>query len=466
MPDPPKHVLLVEDEAPLREAVAEQLSDRGYKVVQAESGEIAVAKLTDFAFDIIITDLRLPGIDGSAVVETAVARYPEIIAIVVTGFGTVKDAVEAIKRGAWDFVSKPFQIDELLLVLDAALEQRRLKSENAYLRAQLEERYGFSGIIGRSQPMTRLFQLLETVAATSSTILITGETGTGKEVVARAIHHSSPRRQNRFVALNCSAIPETLLEAEIFGHVRGAFTGAVGNRQGRLEQANKGTLFLDEVGTMSAALQMKLLRVLQEREFERVGDSHTIKVDVRVIAATNSDLGRMVAEGSFREDLFYRLNVIPVELPALRERKEDIPLLVQHFHDQLAKEGSGAKRGPVERKSVAQDAMRRLMAYSWPGNVRQLENAVERAVAFSASRSQIDVDDLPADVQQAQEVTVAPAVALPEEGLDLDEYIANVERELIQRSLERTGGNKGQAAKLLNLKRTTLVEKLKRFDRS
>ena len=307
------------------------MADRGFPVEQAESGEAALARLADFAFDIIVTDLRLPGIDGSAVVEAAVARYPDIIAIVVTGYGTVKDAVEAIKRGAWDFVSKPFQIDELLHVLDSALEQRRLKSENAYLRAQLEERYRFEGVVGKSRAMEQLFQLLETVAATSSTILITGETGTGKEVVARAIHHNSPRRMHRFVALNCSAIPETLLEAELFGHVRGAFTGAVGNRQGRLEQAHKGTLFLDEVGTMSAALQMKLLRVLQEREFERIGDSHTTKVDVRVIAATNSDLAEMVADGQFREDLFYRLNVIPVQLPPLRERKEDIPLLVQHF---------------------------------------------------------------------------------------------------------------------------------------
>src|SRR5829696_5193343 len=375
MPETPKHLLIVEDEAPLREAIAEQLTDRGYRVEQAESGEAAIAKLADFAFDIIITDLRLPGIDGSAVVESAVERYPHIIAIVVTGYGTVKDAVEAIKRGASDFVNKPFQIDELLHVLDSALEQRRLKSENAYLRAQLDERYRFEGIIGKSRPMTRLFQLLETVAATNSTILITGETGTGKEVVARAIHHNSPRRLHRFVALNCSAIPETLLEAELFGHVRGAFTGAVGNRQGRLEQANKGTLFLDEVGTMSAALQMKLLRVLQEREFERVGDSNTIKVDVRIIAATNSDLGRMVAGGQFREDLFYRLNVIPVQLPPLRARKEDVPLLVQHFLQKYA-----AERAPL---AVSQEAMRRLMAYQWPGNVRQLENAIERAVAFT-----------------------------------------------------------------------------------
>src|ERR1700730_6426389 len=234
MPDTAKHLLLVEDESLLRQAIAEQLADRGYHVEQADSGEAAIAKLADFAFDIIVTDLRLPGIDGSAVVEAAVERYPHIVAIVVTGYGTVKDAVEAIKRGASDFVSKPFQIDELLHVLDSALEQRRLKSENAYLRSQLEERYRFEGIIGKSRPMTLLFQLLETVAPTNSTILINGDTGTGKEVVARAIHHNSGRRAHRFVALNCSAIPETLLEAELFGHVRGAFTGAVGHRQGRL----------------------------------------------------------------------------------------------------------------------------------------------------------------------------------------------------------------------------------------
>src|SRR5579864_1738707 len=343
MPDSVKHLLLVEDEAPLRQAIAEQLADRGYHVEQAATGEQAIARLADFAFDVIVTDLRLPGVDGSFVLEAAVERYPDIVAIVVTGYGTVKDAVEAIKRGAWDFVSKPFQIDELLHVLDAALEQRRLKSENAYLRAQLEERYRFEGLIGKSRAMIRLLQLLETVAATSSTILVAGETGTGKEVVARAIHHNSPRRLHRFVALNCSAIPETLLEAELFGHVRGAFTGAVGNRQGRLEQAHKGTLFLDEVGTMSAALQMKLLRVLQQREFERVGDSHTIKVDVRVIAATHNDLTRMVADGEFRGDLYYRLNVIPIQLAPLSERKDDIPLLVQHFLDKFQREGPAAR---------------------------------------------------------------------------------------------------------------------------
>jgi transcriptional regulator with PAS, ATPase and Fis domain len=310
--------------------------------------------------------------------------------------------------------------------------------------------------------MAHLFQLLETVAPTNSTILITGDTGTGKEVVARAIHHNGPRRMQRFVALNCSAIPETLLEAEMFGHVRGAFTGAVGTRQGRLEQAHKGTLFLDEIGTMSAALQMKLLRVLQEREFERIGDSHTTKVDVRVIAATNSDLDKMVADGSFREDLFYRLNVIPVHLPSLRERVEDIPLLVQHF---LEKFGSAVTpaRPPL---TVSQEAMRRLMAYEWPGNVRQLENAVERAFAFSVGRSQLEVTDLPPEVQRTHEAPPASSIQLPEDGVDLERFIAGIERHLIERSLERTAGNKGRAAKLLNMKRTTLVEKLKRFGRN
>jgi DNA-binding NtrC family response regulator len=458
MPDSTKHLLLVEDEAALRTAVAEQLADRGFVVDQAESGEQAIARLADFAYDAIVTDLRMPGISGSAVVEAALERYPDIVAIVVTGYGTVKDAVEAIKRGAADFVSKPFQIDELTHALDSALEQRRLKSENAYLRAQLDARHSFEGIVGKSPVMKKLFQLLETVAPTNSTILVTGETGTGKEVVARAIHHNSPRRAQRFVALNCSAIPETLLEAELFGHVRGAFTGAIGNRQGRLEQAHKGTLFLDEVGTMSTALQMKLLRVLQEREFERVGDTHTIKVDVRVIAATNSDLGRMVAEGQFREDLYYRLNVIPVRLPPLRERKDDVPLLVQHFLDKLRVDGT-----PVV--TVSQEAMRSLMAFVWPGNVRQLENAIERAVAFASSRGQIEAADLPPEVASARTESAMPGVSLPEEGLDLESLIAGIERDLIQRSLERTGGNKGQAAKLLNLKRTTLVEKIKRLHR-
>jgi DNA-binding NtrC family response regulator len=460
MTEDTKHVLIVEDEAPLREVIAERLGDHGFRVVQAATGEDALERLAEFAFDIIITDLRLPGIDGTQVLETALKLYPEIIGIVVTGYGTVKDAVDAIKRGATDFITKPFQFEGLRHVLDSALEQRQLKSENAYLRSQLEQRYRFEGIIGRSRPMRDLFQLLETVAGTSSTILVSGETGTGKELVARAIHHNSPRKAHRFVALNCSAIPETLLEAELFGHVRGAFTGAVDTRAGRLEQANRGTLFLDEVGTMSPALQMKLLRVLQEREFERVGDSRTVRVDVRVIAATNSDLGRLVSENRFREDLYYRLNVIPIRLPPLRDRKEDVPLLVSHFLERFCRD----QVPPRPAMTVSQQAMRRLMAYGWPGNVRQLENALERAVALGSGRSQIELGDLPPEIQEAVEAPLPRQLVLPEEGLDFQTYIHGVERELIQQSLDRTDGNKGQAARLLNLKRTTLVEKLKRLD--
>jgi len=448
------HLLFVDDEPALRAVMAQRLAERGFEVVEADSGERALQLLDQFAFDVIVTDLRMPGLDGSRVIEAARERYPGIVAIVITGYGTVKDAVDAIKRGASDFVAKPFQFDELLHVLQKALEQRRLRSENAYLRSQLEERYQFGGILGRSRPMQTLFQLLETVAAASSTILVTGETGTGKEVVARAIHHNSPRRANRFVALNCSAIPETLLEAELFGHVRGAFTGAVGARQGRFEQAHRGTLFLDEVGTMSTALQMKLLRALQEREFERVGDNQTVKVDVRVIAATNSDLARMVADGTFREDLYYRLNVIPITLPPLRERRDDIPLLAKHFLEKFS---------PGSAIQASQGAMRLLMSYGWPGNVRQLENAIERAVALSAGRREIDVADLPPEIQSVPPMTTTPFVDFPDDGLDLPSYLSRIEQDLISRALERTGGNRNRAAELLRIKRTTLVEKLKRI---
>ena len=458
MADTQKHLLIVDDEGTLRSAIAERLADHEFTVVEAGSGEEAVQRLAEFAFDILITDLRLPGIGGREVLDAALERYPDIIAIVITGYGTVKDAVEAIKQGATDFVTKPFQFDALLHVVQSALEQRRLKSENAYLRSQLEDRYRIDGLVGSSRIMRDLFQLLETVAATSSTVLITGETGTGKELAARAIHHNSARRSNRFVALNCSAIPETLLEAELFGHARGAFTGAVGTRQGRVEQAHKGTLFLDEVGTMSPSLQSKLLRVLQEREFERVGDSHTIKIDVRVVAATHSDLAKMVAEGTFREDLFYRLNVLPVQLPPLRERRDDIPLLVQHFLQRLTQDSG---RGAM---TVSQEAMRRLMAYRWPGNVRQLENTVERAIAFTQGRSVVDVHDLPPEIQNQPVVVEGTEPWLPEDGLDFERYIEAIELSLIKRSLERTQGNKRQAARLLNLKRTTLIEKLKRLE--
>jgi two-component system response regulator PilR (NtrC family) len=449
------HVLLVDDEDALRSVVAERLADHGFEVTQAASGEAAIEALERFAFDVVVSDLRLPGVDGHQVIDAALDRYPAVIPIVVTGYATVKDAVGLIKRGAVDFIAKPFQFDELLHVLTSALEQRRLRNENAYLRRQLDERFGLGAMVGQSDAMRSLFQVVETVASSNATILITGETGTGKEMVARAIHQASPRRPFRFVAINCSAIPETLLEAELFGHVKGAFTGAVQSRAGRIEQADRGTLFLDEVGTMPAILQMKLLRVLQEREFERVGDTRSTKVDVRVVAATNADLARMVKEGSFREDLFYRLNVIAVPLPPLRERVDDVPLLVQHFIRKFHPSTGGAE--PV----VSQDAMRRMMSFSWPGNVRQLENAIERAMALLGGRSRIDVSDLPPDVQAVPAQTVS-VPELPDSGVDLPGLVDRMEQDLIQRALARTGGNKGAAARLLGLKRTTLVERLKR----
>ena len=440
--------------------MSERLIEQGFDVTQADSGERALELLNDFAFDVVISDLRLPGVNGQQVIEAAIDRYPGIIAIVVTGYGTVKDAVDALKHGAADFVAKPFQFDELLHVLTTALERRRLKNENAYLRQQLDERFGLGAIIGRSQRMRALFQMIETVAGTSTTILIGGETGTGKEIVARAIHQTSARRHHRFVALNCSAIPDTLLEAEIFGHVRGAFTGAVVSRAGRIEHADKGTLFLDEVGTMPATLQMKMLRVLQEREFERVGESKALKVDVRIVAATNRDLAKMVKEGTFREDLYYRLNVIQIELPPLRDRREDIPLLVQHFLGKYATATGPGTGSP--QVLVSQDVMRRLMSFSWPGNVRQLENAIERGVALLGGRSTIELSDLPPEIQAAP-VTLLPAVEFPEAGVNLPGMIEQIERDLIARALLRTGGNKAAAATLLNIKRTTLVEKLKRL---
>lgn len=453
------HLLIVEDEASLREITAERLSEHGYLVTQADTGETACSLLADFAFDIVITDLRLPGMDGMAVIEKARELYSEIIAVVVTGYGTVPDAVAAIKRGASDFVTKPFQFDHLLHILASTLEQRRLKSENAYLRSQLQQGYGFQDIIGQSPAMLKLFKVLETVSNTTSTILLTGETGTGKELVARAIHHNSSRAQERFVPLNCGAIPETLLETELFGHVKGAFTGAIANRPGRLEQADRGTLFLDEIGTMSANLQSKLLRVLQEREFERVGDAQSTKVDVRFIAATNSDLAEMIELGRFREDLFYRLNVIPIHLPPLRDRREDVPLLVQRFINKL-----GQKQEPARANiRISQEAMRRIMAFDWPGNIRQLENTIERVLVLTPGQSQIDISDLPLELQETNRVTTSSGVSLPESGIDLQNYLRNLERSLLGLALERTGGNQNKAAELLNIKRTTFIEKTKRL---
>jgi DNA-binding NtrC family response regulator len=376
----------------------------------------------------------------------------------MTGFGGVAEAVTAIKRGAVDFLIKPFQLSQLARVLQASIDQQRLREENAELRAQLRDRFRFDNIIGRHSTMQNLFSTLELVAPMNSTVLIQGETGTGKELIARTIHHNSPRADQRFVAFNAAAIPETLAEAELFGHVKGAFTGAIQSRMGRFELAHRGTLFIDEVASMSLPLQAKLLRALQEKEIERVGESRTVKFDIRIVAATNTELKKMVKEGTFREDLFYRLNVIPVTLPSLRERREDIPLLAQHFIRKSCRDNG------LPAKAISQETLRVLMAYDWPGNIRQFENAIEHAVAMSAATPEIGPQTLPADVRERAASMLMPTVAIPDEGINFTSVVSQLERELILRCLEKTGGNKRQAARLLHLSRTTFIDKLQRLN--
>jgi DNA-binding NtrC family response regulator len=457
-PRPPSSVLVVEDDLDLRQTIAESLESNGFAAAQAVDAADARERLKSFAYDGLVVDLKLPDADGLDVLDEALARYPEMRAVVMTGFGGVAEAVTAIKRGAVDFLIKPFQLTQLARVLEASIDQRRLREENAELRAQLRERFRFDNIIGRHSTMQHLFSTLELVAPMNSTVLIQGETGTGKELIARTIHHNSPRADQRFVAFNAAAIPEGLAEAELFGHVKGAFTGAVNARVGRFELAHRGTLFIDEVASMSLPLQAKLLRALQEREVERVGESRPMKFDIRVIAAANADLRKLVKEGAFREDLFYRLNVIPVTLPPLRQRREDIPLLAQHFVRKSCRDNG------LPAKTVRQETLRVLMAYDWPGNIRQFENAVEHAVALSAASPDIAPEALPEEVRERSASTIMPTLAIPDEGINFTSVVSQVERELILRCLEKTGGNKRQAARLLNLSRTTFIDKLQRLN--
>jgi two-component system, NtrC family, response regulator PilR len=450
-------VLIVEDDADLRETLCESLESAGFAVAQSADAASAKERLEAFAYDGLVVDLHLPDTSGMSVLEEAVARYPEIKAVVMTGFGGVAEAVEAMKRGAIDFLIKPFQLSQLARVLETAVDQQRLRVENAELRAQLRGRFSFDSLVGRDSTMQQLFQTLEMVAPMNSTVLIQGETGTGKELVARTIHHHSPRADQRFVAFNAGAIPEGLVEAELFGHVKGAFTGAISARVGRFELAHRGTLFIDEVSSMPLPLQAKLLRALQEREVERVGDSKPMKLDIRVIAATNADLRKLVKDGTFREDLFYRLSVIPVTLPPLRARRGDIPLLAQHMIKKSCRENN------LQQKPLTQEALRILMAYHWPGNVRQFENAMEHAVAMSLTAAEIGPEALPDEIRKPTETGFNAAIAIPDEGIDFSSIVSKLERDLIMRCLEKTGGNKRQAARLLNLSRTTFIDKLQRL---
>jgi len=452
-----EQILVVDDENDLRTAIVDILTLEGFEVDQAVSGEEASEKLAQTAYDVLIADHNLPGKTGVDLLEESRVRYPEIIGIIITGYGTIETAVNAMKKGAYNYLQKGFKVVELPIMVRRGLHERQQRFEIQYLRKQLDEKYGFSNIIGTGRAMKRIFELVDTISGLSSTVLIQGETGTGKELIAKAIHFNSPRKDQKMVSINCGAIPENLLESELFGHVKGAFTGAVQTRIGRFEQANGGTIFLDEIGNMPPSLQVKLLRVLQEREFERVGGNSTVKVDVRIIAATSSDLDQMVSDGTFREDLFYRLNVIPIDLPPLRERREDVPLLVQRFIEHFC------ETHKLELKTLSPQVMKALMSFEWPGNVRQLENIVERMVALTGKRTAILPTDLPTEIQNRDSLNFVPLIEIPEEGINFQNVVTDMERELILQSLRKTNGNKKLAAKLLNLKRTTLIEKIKRI---
>jgi len=453
----PLRVLVVEDEPALLNLIAESLEADGFVVARSSDAPDAIERLRGFAYDGLVTDLRLGDADGMEVLEEALGRYPGMRCVVITGFGGVDEAVKALKRGAVDFLIKPFQLVQLVQVMKTAINERRLRQENAELRAQLRDRFRLGGIIGGSKAMKHLFSTLELVSPMNSTVLIQGETGTGKELVARTIHHNSPRRDQPFVAFNGAAIPEGLVEAELFGHIKGAFTGAINARVGRFELADKGTLFIDEVASMPMALQAKLLRALQEREVEKVGTSRPVKVDVRVVAATNVDLLKLVKDGGFREDLYYRLNVVRVVLPPLRARPEDIPMLAQHFVTQSCRQNN------VPARTLSQSLLRSLMDYAWPGNIRQLENAIEHAVAMSGQALEIGPNLLPEEVREPMKASGLPSLHIPDEGIDFSAVMTQIERDLLVRSLEKTGGNKRQAARLLNLSRTTLIDKTQRL---
>ena len=454
-------ILFVDDEPAIREVFVAQLVSFGHDVAAAAGGDEALEIIRNEVFDVLLVDQRMPGMTGLDVLQKALTLYPDLVVIVLTAHGSIESAVQALKLGAHDYFEKPVNnwrehFEELRLSIQRALEQKKLRNENQALRSQIEERFSDRNMIGTNREMKAIFRLIETIAPTRSTVLITGDSGTGKELIARALHYHSHRHDGPFVAVNCGALPDNLLEDELFGHVRGAFTDAVGTRSGRFTLADGGSLFLDEVGTMSPNLQVKLLRVVQEREFTPLGATESHTVDVRIIAATNLDLKKAMEERRFREDLYYRLNVIQITLPLLRDRRDDIPLLVNHF---LKKLGHG--RG-IETKRFGQEAVRCLMNFSWPGNVRQLENVVERALALAGERQVLELEDLPEELQHPDQM-VMPAVRIDHDGISLDRVLADFEGRLVFQALENANWTKTRAARLLNIKRTTLIEKMKRL---
>ncbi len=449
-------ILLIDDEQDSCKALSLLLGRAGYSVESCHSGEKALRLLAKHSFDLIISDLFLPGVSGIDILKQVKEDHPQICVILITGNASAETAVEAMKEGAFDYITKPFNFEKLKLQVAKALEKSQLVIENQYLRQQLRGKYKFANIIGSSQAMQQVFVRMEKVAATDSTILILGASGTGKELVAKAIHFNSPRKEKPFIAINCGAIPADLLESELFGHVKGAFTSAVVDKPGKFEVANGGTIFLDEIGNMPLQLQMKLLRVLQEHEFERVGSSRRIHMDVRVISATNADLAEQVKKGLFREDLYYRLNVIPIVLPSLKERSGDIPLLARHFLEKICKE--------MHRSllSIEKDALQAIEAYEWPGNVREMENVIERTVALTDG-PRITCHDLPPDIGNVSQTAPHLALQVTSEGIDMSCVIADIERQMINQAMDLGQGVKARAAELLGINRTTLVEKIKRL---
>ncbi len=456
---PYSQILVIDDDSSNREAISLLLTSIGYHVQSAASGEEALELLQKNNFEIILTDLFLPGISGIDILKKVKEDAPSSCVILITGKASAETAVEAMKSGAFDYLTKPLHFERLKVVIAKALEKTQLLSENFYLRQQLRGKYRFDKIIGNSLAMQQVFSRMEKIVGTDSTILILGDSGTGKELVAKAIHFNGNRKDKPFVAINCGAIPAELLESELFGHIKGSFTGAVTNKKGKFEQANHGTIFLDEIANMPLHLQIKLLRVLQEQEVEKVGDNKVIKLNVRVISATNANLEELVKQGEFREDLFYRLNVIPIKLPALKERHEDIALLARHFVTKICQESD---RIPA---TFSSEAMRAMEIYPWPGNVRELENVVKRTITLS-DHNVIEIADRPADFGQTDSDSRESAATCPkvtEQGIDMPKFVASIERDLIHSALALTNGVKARAADLLNIKRTTLVEKIKRL---
>jgi two-component system response regulator PilR (NtrC family) len=448
-------ILIVDDEEVLRDVLEVVLRRESFDVVLASSGEEALNVLDTEEVDLVILDIMLPGISGIDTLRAIRISNPTLPVIVITAFSSIDGAIEAMKHGAFHYIPKPFKNEEVVLTVNKALEQRRLSNENERLKAELSDKFSYANIIGKSEVMRKVFDLVRLAAPSRSNILIVGESGTGKELVAKAIHHASPRARNAFVTVNSGSLPPELLESSLFGHMKGAFTGAIATKRGLFEVADGGSIFLDEIGNINLETQAKLLRVIQEKEFMRLGSVDTVKVDVRIIAATNADLQKLMRESSFREDLFYRLNVITISLPPLRRRREDIPLLVAHFLDKYAEENKRKVR------EVTPDAMRIILDHTWPGNVRELENAIERAVVLCVG-DRITPELLP-DYLRFPQQTDQPALIVPADGLSLKDAVSRYERTMILQSLELANGVQKKAAELLQLKPSTLNEMMKRL---